>query len=72
MWGVLDKPQIENKIDNQKKEIITVHKHHTKEFYKDYVYYEKREIFIGTTKSQNLVAYTNNCMKLIMNYKDTS
>ena len=69
MWEIIDKQKISEKVETQKKEKVTVHKHKELSIYYDYVYSEKKEMFIGTNKNSNLLFYDDFCKNLVFSYK---
>ena len=69
MWEIIDKEKISEKAETQKKEKVTVHKHREMNIYYDYVYCEKKKIFVGTNKERNLLFYGDSCKNLVLSYK---
>ena len=71
MWQVFDNPKIKEKADNEKKEVLVVHKHKHSS-YITYVYNELLDYFIGISDDNTLLVYTEMCKKLIMKHQDDS
>ena len=70
MWDILDLPKNSEKVEHEKKCIVTVQKHNTKELYDDFVWFESRELFIATNLKKTLVVYDELCKKLALSYID--
>lgn len=58
MWNLIDKPYVKGKVENEKKDVLVVHKHFY-ESYKNFVYNEVLGYFIGTSEEFNLIVYTD-------------
>lgn len=71
MWQIIDKPRVNEKVDNEKKEVLVVHKHQHSS-YLTFVYNQIQDYFIGISDDNSLMVYTDQCKKHVIKYRDDS
>lgn len=68
MWKIQDKIVLNQKREFERKENLVVNMHQSLGIYKFMYYYQHRDIFIGSTNTNHLVFYVDECKTPVLMY----